>query len=69
MDIMTLASKLADLNSWITANSDEKRAAVTSRQERLLRDLTKEFAYNMRLLLPPGEDCPCCDGTGVKSDA
>jgi hypothetical protein len=66
VDSMELVAKLAEINSWMAANSGKKRLDLSDRQAQLLRNLTMEFAYNMHLLLPPGDACACCNGTGTK---
>ena len=69
MEPMELATKIAELNAWIQANTPKKREELTGRQEQILRNLIVEFQEQMFLVLPPGAPCTHCKGTGLDGDA
>lgn len=69
MDPMELASKIADLNTWIQAHAPNKREEISVREEKILRDLTREFQERMYMVMPAGNPCPYCKGSGLDGDA
>ena len=69
MDPMELVARIASLNSWIQANAPAERADISSRQVKILRDVYVEFQERMYMVMPPGNPCTHCKGSGLAGDA
>ena len=69
MDPMELVSKIAALNSWVQANAPKEREEISSRQVKVLREVYIEFQERMYMVMPPGDPCTHCKGTGIARDA
>lgn len=68
MDPMELVSRIASLNSWIQANASSAHKELSSRQVKILRDVYIEFQERMYMVMPPGNPCPHCKGSGLDGD-
>ena len=66
MDVMKLASRIAELNAWVRVNAGTEPKALTSEQLELLRSLKGELDQTMHMVMPPGNPCVHCRGSGVE---
>ena len=69
MDPIELVARITSLNSWMQANAPRVRADIPSRQVKLLRDAYDEFKERMDMVMPPGNPCTHCKGSGLAGDA
>lgn len=67
MDPMELASRIAALNTWIKANVPKTPDDMSPRHQKILRDLSREFQERMYMVMPAGDPCPYCKGSGLDS--